>query len=276
MQKIASKLPPKITHLIMYNMRHRWIWNWNKLPTYDAKIHYLSAYLYDDSFSMYADKLKVRDYVKDCGLPNILIPLLNVWDNADDIDFCSLPDQYVLKANHGSGSDFIEIVTDNKKANHNQIRMKMKRALNIDFSISCAQYQYKNIERKIICEKLLTNPGHERLDDYKIVCSRGKALSILVCEGRNKGRDYYSLDWKYLEYTKEEYRSGHLIDPPVNLFEMISIAEILSKPFPLARIDLYEVGGKIYFGEITLTPSAGNHIYLSSRRQREIGEMISI
>jgi hypothetical protein len=108
------------------------------------------------------------------------------------------------------------------------------------------------------------------------VCSYGKTLAILVCYDRDKGRDYYSTDWTHLDYTKEQFRSEKPIDKPEGLAEMLDAASRLSKPFPIARIDFYIADGKLYFGEITLTPSSGNHKNLSEYGQMELGKMIPV
>ena len=266
-----------IIHLYVYNkIHHTHRYTWKNLSTYDEKIHYLSSHLYGKKFAKYADKYEVRQYVSELGLEKYLIPLIGVWNSTKDIDFTKLPKEYILKANHGSGELFYEIVRDNKKVDHEAIRLKMNRAMQTDYGIISEEYQYRYIKRKIICEQLLVEQGQNMLDDYKIICSYGKAKAILVCADRNKGRDYYSLEWEYLNYVKDEYKSKKLHKKPKNLDEMISVAEKLSKPFPYARIDLYCVNGKIYFGEITLTPSGGNHKNLTEFGQKELGKMIEV
>ena len=128
------------------------------------------------------------------------------------------------------------------------------------------QYQYADIKPCLIIESLLEREDGKRLTDYKVVCSYGSPYYILVCNDRDNGRDYYSLDWEYMEFTKAEYRSPCKEPKPGCLNQMLEYAAILSKPFPLARVDFYIVNGKIYFGEITLTPSAGCHRYLTEYR----------
>ena len=138
------------------------------------------------------------------------------------------------------------------------------------------QYHYASIKPALICEKYLVTDGQERLNDYKVVCSYGKPIAILVCRDRNNGRDYYTPDWQYLEYTKHEYRSGLIEERPIVLHEMLDAASALSRPFPLARIDFYVVNNKLYFGEITLTPSEGIHKNLNEKAQIELGARISL
>jgi hypothetical protein len=233
-------------------------------------IHYLIATKYDESYGKYADKYEVRVYVKKCGFEELLIPLYGVYDKAEDIDFDKLPEKYMLIANNGCGSDYYYINDGLTEINRNEVIEKMQYALATNYvKYSRYEYQYANIQPKILCEKLLENDNQERIDDYKVVCVDGVPQKILVCTNRTKGRDYYSTDWQYLDHVKEKYKSGRLTPKPKCLELMLNAAAALSKPFPLARIDFYIVDDRLYFGEITLTPCGGCNYYLNERGQRE-------
>lgn len=287
---MKDKIKTRVGHLILYHcpklFAHSYIYNRthkNKIDfknpiTYDEKIHWLMVFLYDKSYGKFADKIAVRDYVTKLGLKNLLIPLegRGIYKTAEQINFSELPEKYILKTNHGSGEDFYFINDGEKKVNENQVRKKIKNALKKNFAYHNYQYHYSGIKPLIICEKYLQTSGQERLTDFKIVCSFGNPIAILVCNDRNNGRDYYSTDWNYLEYVKQEYRSGFLEEKPVVLDEMLKASSLLSKPFPLARIDFYIVNDKLYFGEITLTPSDGNHQYLTDFGQKELGKQIRL
>lgn len=273
---ILFALPPQIAHSVIYWRKHGKCMNWNNPRLYDEKIHWLIVNCYDKTYGKYADKYKVRSYVKDCGLENILIPLIGVYSTADEINMDILPERFILKATHGSQGDFYEICKDKEHWREMEGKQKLTRALHADIARAACEYHYGGITPQIICEELLQDRDHDRLTDYKVVCSYGKPKAILVCTNRDEGRDYYSTDWEYLEYVKEEYRSGKRTKKPEVLQEMLQAASILSKPFPLARVDFYVVNGRLYFGEITLTPSAGNHKYLSDVGQKELGDSICI
>ena len=250
--------------------------NWNNPTLYDEKIHWLMVYVYDTNYERFADKYQVRQYVKECGLGDLLIPLLGAYKNVEDIDYDILPDRFILKATQGSGDELYEICADKENMDVVHVNAKMNKALQIDFCKYHCEYQYEKIVPRIMCEKLLKSENGERLNDYKVICANGRATAILVCTNRDEGRDYYSCEWEYLDYVKEECRSGEKAMRPVLLEEMIEAAEILSKPFPLARIDFYIVDQKLYFGEITLTPSAGNHLNLNKQGQQELGRVIRL
>lgn len=273
-KKILFYMPKKIAHTILYiRVKHK-MPDWNNPKSYDEMIHWLMVNQYDVSYGRYADKLKVREYVEECGCGNILVPLIKTYEKAEDIDFEELPDKFVLKTNHASGADFYYICKDKSLIDKEEIVRKFSKALKINFAQSVCEYQYDKIKPLIMCEAFLEESLDKRLDDYKVVCVNGVPKAILVCSDRDEGRDYFSPDWTYLEYTKPEYRSKTSIKKPNNLEEMLKIAEVLAKPFPLARVDFYIVNNKLYFGEITLTPSAGLHAYLNTLGQEQLAKGI--
>lgn len=280
MKNIASEilwmLPRQMAHYIIYYFYHGEPPNFKEPKLYDEKIHWLMTHVYDSSYGKYVDKFLVREYVKSCGLENLLIPLYGVYNAPKEIDYDRLPDEFILLATHGAGENFYVICKDKKQFDISEADKKLSYAMKIRFAKMACEYQYADIKPRIICEKLLKEPENERLTDYKVVCVNGKPERILVCANRNKGRDYYSPSWEYLEHVAPEYRSGKKEKKPENLDEMLSAARTLSKPFPLARIDFYDVQGKLYFGEITLSPCAGNHPYLSKEGQLEWGGVITL
>ena len=277
-EKLLYYFPHKLAHTIIYNRYHSNKIDFDNPVTYDEKLHWLMVYYYDESFADYADKIKVRDYVRNCGLEKILIPLVGkgVYSNTKEIVFDELPDRFIIKANHGSGEKYYVICQDKNAFDRELSVRKLDDALKSNYAKHYCQYHYATINPALICEKYLMTDGQERLTDYKVVCSHGKAIAVLVCNDRNNGRDYYSPDWEYLEYTKPEFRSGKLEDKPKVLVEMLDAASKLSKPFPLARVDFYVVEDKLYFGEITLTPSEGIHNNLNDVGQMELGKHIDL
>lgn len=222
----------------------------------DISEYLISKLLSGDIDNLYelADKFKVRDYVKERGHRDILIPLIGKWDSFEQINFNSLPNQFVLKMNFGAGMNFIcfDKGNINLKALNETIDNWIEAPKNI------FEPHYNLIERKILCEKLITDNADELPTDYKFMCVNGKVKCILACANRNSKNEAfqtYSIDWQYLaNYSrrKEEYIE---IEKPTNLNEMIHIAECLAFNMDFVRVDLYDVQGQIYFGELTLTPA---------------------
>lgn len=201
-----------------------------------------------------ADKFLVREYVRDCGLESLLVPLIGVYDRASEIDFDQLPDQFVLKCNHGSGYNIICL--DKTKLNKGETVRQLDQWMSEDFSERQYELHYKNIPRKIVCEQLISSTAPM---EYQMWCINGEVDSILACR-KNFDGSYnawsYSVDWKHIcERLGEDFENE--LDKPQKLDLMKVYAKKLSKPFPFVRVDFYEVNGKIYFAELTFSP-AGN------------------
>lgn len=272
---ILWMLPPRVAHSIIYYFGHKSKMDWKNPTTYDEKIHWLIVNRLTSEHATYADKYLVRNYIEKCGYGDLLVPMQGVWEQPEDIDFAGLEYPCIFKTNNGSGSICYCRMSKDSEEERMKVLSKMKKALRLPIEKKNCEYHYQFINPLIICEKLLCDMD-EQLTDYKLVCSKGEIFSILVCQNRNQGRDYYTLDWKHTEYTKKSKQSGYLVPPPKGLDKMIEAARILSKPFELARIDFYDIEGKVYVGEITMTPSAGTHKNLSSAGQREIGAFIKL
>ena len=231
----------------------------------NEKINWLKFYSDTKLWTQLADKYRVRDFVKERGLGNILIPLYAKWDSADDISFEGLPDSFVLKTNHGSGE--IMVVKDKSRVDLSRIKEEFKIHLQTEFGKYQAEPHYRRIKRCVVAEKFLdsSNLGYTTsLVDYKIWCFDGKPYYIWACYSRTKEKVYvevHDLDWNYLPEKSvftDHYRDGKGIVPkPEKLNEMLKAAAILSQGFPEVRVDLYEHEKNIYFGEMTFTSNGG-------------------
>lgn len=227
-----------------------------------------------------SDKFAVREYVKEKIGEKYLIPIYGVWFKYDDIEFEKMPDQFVLKCNHDSGG--LVICKDINCFDAKKAKRKIQKSLNSNFFNIGREYQYKNIIPRIICEKFLSNNG-EIPEDYKIYCFNGKPDAILVCKDRfNKNSHrakyyFFDQDWKFLRYNKgDENINVPEIEKPKNLDVMLDIARKLSQDFVFARIDLYNIDGKIYFGEITLSPNSGFDPDIKKETDEMFGEKLHI
>lgn len=274
---IRGHLPHTLAHYYIFYRKFHYFPNYWNPKTYDEKIHWLILNIYDERYSKYADKLEVRSYIEnECDFGNLLVPLYDSFNSTSDIDFALLPNQFMMMTNHGSGSMYYQSCFDKNTIDYQKLMDKMDVALKTKFWATHCEYHYKPISPIIMCLQLLTDNENEKLTDYKVLCSRGKPICILVCSNRDEGRDYYSTNWEYLDYSLPEFRCASPITKPTCLDEMLRAASIISKPFPFARIDFYEVKGKLYFSEITLTPSAGLHSNISKEAQIEIGNQIEL
>ena len=231
----------------------------------------LWAKLFSDTsrWTELADKYRVREYVKDLGLENYLVKLYAVWYDVKDVNLDLLPDSFIIKANNGDGKGTNKIIrkselTEKKKAEVLKMIDVWLHRKNI--GALHAEPQYKGIMPCVIAEEVLPmDPGARSLTDYKIWCFYGKAYYIRVYSDRNdKGNSAnvmtYDLDWNaHPEFSaiNSDYVPGEVVPRPDNLDEMLSVAERLSQGFPELRVDLYNVQGRIYFGELTFTSQGG-------------------
>lgn len=280
---VLALMNPKAAHSLFYFWAHIGrsfpVMDWKNPKTHDEKIHWLIVNRYrNPEFGFFADKVMVREYVKKCGLEDMLIPIYEVRDNVGDFDSAKVPDSFVLKTNHACGPKFYEFVEDKEDKVHMDFALKkMKQAVKFDYSKQSLEYHYHYIKPLVYAEQLL-NDGHERLVDYKIYVFHGEAKFIMVCTERtekDKKVNFYDNDWNELDFVREDHH-GKGVDRPSNLEYMLKAAGKLGEPFALARIDFYMVAGKLYFGEITLTPMAGNAWYFTDEAEIRIGEKINL
>ena len=205
-----------------------------------------------------ADKVAVRDYLKDIGYEHLLNDVHGVFDRVKDIKWKDLPDQYVIKAAHGSGQNII--VSDKSKLDVRHAKRMLNSWLNQDISWSGREWVYKGMPRRIIIEKFLKDETGE-LRDYKFFCFNGKPTFMQLEVGRyteHNTRNFYDMDWNLMPFGKEIPHNPNIIVQKPEMFEeMKEIALQLSKPFQFVRVDLYQVMGKIYFGELTFFPAGG-------------------
>ena len=256
--KILWLLPKRLATKIRYEVSTHKKFNMNNPKDFNQKICYLLANKYGDLETKCADKYKMREYVKEKGLEEYLPELYGVYNNAKDINFESLPKEYVLKTNHGCGNTIIK--NKNDVLDEKKVIKKLNKSLKENYGKKSLEYQYCNIKPLIVCEEYIKEGQKKNPTDYKFYCFRGKVGCILVCSERETDLklDYYDLKWNKKEnYSKKEYRSDKVHEKPKNLEKMIDIASKLSVDFPFVRIDLYNTDGKIYIGEMTFTSSGG-------------------
>lgn len=211
-----------------------------------------------------ADKYAVRQYVMDKGLCDILNDCYGVYDSFDDIDFDQLPNQFVLKMTNGSGQNYI--CRDKSKMDKEAVRKQFEVWFGMlnDFGLIYGEWQYTHMKPRIIAEKYLSTLGEDvSIIDYKFHCMHGKVYGALVCYDRivnthHVNIDHYTADWQLTDGVTPDYRlTRRPIPRPATFDQMKQIAETLSEGIEYVRVDLYEIDGKILFGEMTFTP-AGN------------------
>ena len=257
--------------------------DWEHPIDINEKIQWLIAFSDTREWSCLADKYLVRDYVASKGYGANLIKLYGVWNKADDIVFDALPDKFVLKCNHDSGSYCI--VDKQKGYDKERLVKKLNACLKRKYGYLFCEPHYNKIKPLVIAEEFLEekNCFSSSLIDYKVWCFNGRPSSILVCYGRNHHEKFfniYDLDWNvHPEYSvfSERYKDGQgKVPKPSCLSEMLEIASVLSKGFPEVRVDFYIVKGQVYFGEMTFTDSTGRIRNYSPSYLQELGRQCDL
>lgn len=230
--------------------------------TYNEKLQWLKLYNRNPDYTNLVDKNAVKKFVASVIGEQYIIPTLGIWNSPDDIDFESLPSQFVLKTTHGGGGGGIIVCHDRANLDINGVKSKLRYSLKSDIYKYYREWPYKNVPRKIIAETLLVDENHpnDSLNDYKFYCFDGIPKVMVISSGRFKGKvcfDYYDMDFNLLPFSQGGPNSGIINEKPENFDQMIAIASKISAGLPHARIDLYNLDGKIYFGEITFFDSSG-------------------
>ena len=252
----------------------------------NEKISWLELYSDTSLWTLCTDKYRVREFVKEKGLENILVELLGVWDDAKEIEWETLPKEFVLKTNNGSGT--VLVVRDKSKLDIPKTITLFNRYLQQYQYPSTTEFHYQGIKPCIIAEELLHVSDDERtwtnsIIDYKCWCFNGKLDSIWTCTNRDKNGTDVALFTKEWDYRPEasifnsHYRKqNHLVPRPACLDEMIKVAETLSQPFPVVRVDLYVINDKVYFGELTFTSLGGTMNFYTEEELLRMGHEIDL
>lgn len=253
---------PDATYLkLLYRFKMGKPLNLKTPKTFNEKLQWLKLYNRKPEYTKMVDKYAVKQYVANIIGEEYIIPTLGVWDKFDDIDFSSLPDQFVLKTTHGGGGGGVVICRDKQSFDKATAKRKLESSMKSDIYKSLREWPYKNVKKRIIAEKFMTDSKGE-LNDYKFTCTNGIVHNVMICCDRGFGETkFYFFDnkWNLLRLNKrgKEAPDNFSLPKPKNLENMFNIAQKLSMNLPYSRIDLYNIDGEIYFGEITFYPASG-------------------
>jgi glycosyltransferase len=225
--------------------------NFDNPQTYSEKLQWLKIYDRNPLYTQLVDKYEVRKFIEERIGSEHLIPCLGVWDHFDEIDFNKLPNQFVLKCTHDSGG--LIICKDKSTLDLKQARKKIEHCLKRNYFLNHREWPYKDVKPRIIAEEYTVDESGYELKDYKIFCFNGepKAMFIATDRGTDTKFDFFDTEFHHLPFTNGHPNADKEIKKPENFDEMLRIAGILSKGMPEVRVDLYNVNGKILFGEMT-------------------------
>ena len=250
--------------------------NLDNPQTFNEKIQWLKLYYRNPLMTKCADKVGVREYIKEKIGEEYLVPIIGVYNSVDEIDFDTLPNKFVMKVNWGSGQNII--VADKSKINIKQKKQQLvewMRQENNNYYGSL-EWVYKDIKPKIIIEEFLD--FDDDLIDYKIMCYNGQPKNLFTCSERNSSLKvtFFDLNWNKLPFTRLYPTSKIDIEKPIFYNNMLRIAKILAEPFPFVRVDFYCIKNKLYIGEMTFYPGAGYEPFNPIEWDYKLGEMLNL
>jgi hypothetical protein len=243
--------------------------------TFNEKIQWYKLYYNDPLIARCIDKVSFKDYIDEVLGSEYIIPTLGVYSNADEIDFDVLPDQFVAKANFGSCAREIIIVPDKSKLDMAVARKTISGWKKPWWRSAWGGYEF--VQPKILIEKYVEQLAGQ-VYDYKLWCFNGDPVLVSVHSDRfvHHTVDIFDLDWKKQPFAFNHPNSQKEIEPPLHFPQMIEISKRLSKPFPLVRVDFYEVEDRICVGELTFYPGGGTGYFEPKEWDHKIGEMLKM
>ena len=281
---------PKKAFEMKWNRFYRRKFPWKNPRTLNEKLTWMEVYTDTSKWTEYTDKYEVRKHIESLGLKDILTECYGVWDRAEDINFDKLPDKFVLKCTHDCGSTII--IRDKSEMDKQSVIDFLNKHASVRYGYDSCEPHYTSIKPRIMAESLIEMDNTDEFSsettvDHKIRCIDGKAQYDMVRydrsleSGSGGSKTIYDLydihTWQpmrqYLADKGVKYRN---VPRPQNLERMIEIAEIIGKGYPQVRVDLYNVKGKIYFGEMTFFAFSGMNNHFTMEFQRMIGDRIQL
>ncbi|MBR4333258.1 MAG: glycosyl transferase [Clostridia bacterium] len=249
--------------------------------TFEDKQQWLKLHDHNDRYTQLVDKYAVREHIKNTIGAEYSFPLLGHWDRFDEIDFDALPEQFVLKCNHDSGS--VKVIKSKSALSAEEMQQLKKhfdKKIRRNFYFAGREFPYKNIKPCIIAEQYMTDDKQETssLNDYKFLCFYGEPKIVLIVTDRATDcrYDFYDMDFKQLDLRYGKGRDDDKNQKPEFFEEMKEIAAKLSEGIPFVRIDLYEVNGQVFFGEYTFYDGGGFQWYKPDEWEYKLGSWLKI
>lgn len=246
---------------------------------YTEKIQWLKLNSRNDLMTMLVDKYRVRDYVKERIGEEYLIPMIDgPWKRFDDIPLNELPNEFVLKTNHDSGG--VVICTDKNSLDLESAKSKIEKSLGTNFYWRYREWPYKNVKPRIIAEKYMVDESGYELKDYKFFVFHGEVKALFIATNRMAETetcfDFFDRNFNHIPVKNGHPNATRTIEKPDNYEEMVELAEKLGKDFPHVRIDLYNINGRIYFGEFTFFHFSGITPFEPEEWDYKFGEWLTI
>ena len=277
--KLSHLMPDKTYLKYMYKAHFGKKLNLKVPKTFNEKLNWLKLYDRKPEYCSFVDKYEVKKYIAETLGEEYIIPTLGIYDHFDEIDFDTLPEQFVLKCTHDSGS--VVICRDKSSFDKEQAKEKLMKKFESNLYWHGREWPYKDLKPRIIAEKYMEEKGSDDLIDYKFYCFNGEPKFLYVSVGLSNHETarigFVSLDWEIMEMKRTDFKGLiELPKKPVTFDKMVEFSRILAKDIPFLRADFYEINGKLYFGEMTFYPGAGFTKLEPEEWDLKLGEWIEL
>jgi len=278
-RKLLNWMPDEMYLSAMWLTYFHKRFDWKNPQTFNEKIQWLKARDRNPLYPTLVDKLAVRQFIRDAVGEDALIPLVGgPWNSFDEIDFTRLPERFVLKTTHDSGG--VVLCRDKVTFDRQAAREKIERSLKRNYYWSGREWPYRNITPRIIAEQYMEGESGGELLDYKFMMFGGEHRCAFVCSNRFAGSKlnvtFFDPDWNRMPFERHYHADPQALPKPACYDEMIRISKKLSEGLPFVRVDLYEVAGRVYCGEITLYPGSGMETFQPESWDYTLGSWIDL
>lgn len=245
--------------------------------TFNEKLQWLKLHDRRSEYTTMVDKYAVKEFVAKIIGSEYIIPTLGVWNRFEEIDFNTLPNQFVLKTTHGGGGLALVICKDKNSFNRQKAKKILDKSLKSNIYANYREWPYKNVPKRIIAEKYM--PSDNGLIDYKVHNFNGVPKFILVCRNRYStnpmAETFFSDKWEKLDLKRPGHPNPNM-EKPESLQEVLELSALLSKDLPFARTDFYIIDSKVYFGEITFYPASGLSPFYPNEYDKLFGDLLTL
>lgn len=277
---LLNWLPDKQYLELMYSAAMGKKLNLKKPQTYNEKLQWLKLYYRNPDCVTMVDKYLSKKYVADRIGEEYIVPLYGVWNSFDEIDFDSLPEQFVLKTTHDCGG--VVVCKDKSTFDKEKAKAFLEKHLAHQYFYHCREWAYKQVKPRIIAEKFMKDSkeqSEEGLTDYKFFCFDGEPKAMFIATDRARKDtetkfDFFDMEFNHLPFTNGHPNSNKPIKKSEQFKLMIELSKKLSEGLPHVRVDFYESEGQIYFGELTFFHWGGFVPFEPAEWDKRFGEWI--
>lgn len=278
LQNLSFLFPDKLYLTLLFRCKMGYWIDWKNPKTFSEKLQWLKLYNRKPEYTTMVDKYAVKEYVAKLIGEEYIIPTLGVWDTPEEINWDELPNQFVLKTTHDSGT--VIVCKDKNEIDFKIVKKRLKKSLKKNYFYHGREWPYKNVKRRIIAEEYICDGNSSCLVDYKFYCFGGevKYVTIANCRDSDQGPffDYFDINFNRIPLKWGGPNFFYKINKPLLFEKMKILASVISKNIVHARVDLYEVKGFIKFGEITFFDSNGLVPFEPNEWDYKFGEFISL